>query len=162
MAIHAKVRRLPTLASTTTTSWLYKTRTPRGMGEWGEDAVRLPSPSPGQRRLRTSHFPSSIYYDTHPARTGQSPRPPAQSNTSNHLVLLYPTPLTPPPTQQHLRPLNYRPKTLTPPSPPPATTHLPSWLQTTQTTPSPRMTRNVLISCTQLRFSRLQKRRLAS
>lgn len=53
-------------------------------------------------------------------------------------------------------------KTLTTPSPPPLTTHRPSWLQTTLQTPSPRMSLWLVISCEQERFSRDQKRRLAS
>lgn len=56
----------------------------------------------------------------------------------------------------------YRAKTFTTPSPPPLTTHLPSWLQTTEQTPSPRISRWLVISCVQLRFSNDQKRRLAS
>jgi hypothetical protein len=56
----------------------------------------------------------------------------------------------------------YLAKTLTTPSPPALTTHRPSWLQTTEHTPSPRMMRWLVISCVQLLLSRDQKRRLAS
>src|SRR3954453_18282805 len=56
----------------------------------------------------------------------------------------------------------YLAKTLTTPSPPALTTHRPSWLQTTEHTPSPRIMRWLVISCMQLLLSRDQKRRLAS
>lgn len=64
----------------------------------------------------------------------------------------------------HRRPFlgRHRANTLTTPSPPPLTTHLPSWLQTHQQTPSPRITRWLVISCVQDRFSRLQNRSDAS
>lgn len=52
--------------------------------------------------------------------------------------------------------------TFTTPSPPPLATHRPSRLQTTEHTPSPRITRWLVISCVQLRFSSDQNRRLAS
>lgn len=56
----------------------------------------------------------------------------------------------------------YLANTLTTPSPPPLTTHRPSWLHTTAHAPSPRMMRWDVISCVQLRFSRDQNRREAS
>jgi hypothetical protein len=58
--------------------------------------------------------------------------------------------------------LNYRENTLTTPSPPPLTTQRLSRLQTTAHTPSPRINRWLVSSWVQLRFSRFQKRRLAS
>lgn len=53
-------------------------------------------------------------------------------------------------------------KTLTTPSPPPLTTQRPSRLQVAAHTPSPRISRWLVISCVQLRFSRSQNRKLAS
>lgn len=59
-------------------------------------------------------------------------------------------------------PSHYRANTLTTPSPPALTTHRPSWLHATEHTPSPRISLWLVISWVQLRFSRLQNRRLAS
>jgi hypothetical protein len=56
----------------------------------------------------------------------------------------------------------YRAKTFTTPSPPALTTHRPSWLHTTEHTPSPLIRRWLVISWVQLLVSRLQNRRLAS
>lgn len=58
--------------------------------------------------------------------------------------------------------ISHRENTLTTPSPPPLTTHRPSRLQTTEHTPSPRISRWLVISWVQLRFSNDQNRRLAS
>lgn len=57
---------------------------------------------------------------------------------------------------------SHRPKTLITPSPPAPTTHRPSALQTTLHTPSPLMIRRLVISCVHVRFSKDQKRKLAS
>lgn len=59
-------------------------------------------------------------------------------------------------------PTNHRAKTFTTPSPPALTTNLPSLLQQTSQTPSPRMARWETMSCVQILFSRDQKRMLAS
>jgi hypothetical protein len=61
-----------------------------------------------------------------------------------------------------LLPPLYRANTFTTPSPPALTTHRPSWLHTTEHTPSPLIRRWLVISCVQLLVSRLQNRRLAS
>ncbi len=71
-------------------------------------------------------------------------------------------PKSPQPRCAPCKPGRHRAKTLTTPSPPPLTTHLPSWLQTTAHTPSPRIRRWLVISWVQLRFSKDQNRRLAS
>jgi hypothetical protein len=57
---------------------------------------------------------------------------------------------------------NHLANTLTTPSPPADTTNLPSWLHTTLHTPSPRITRWLVISWVQMRFSNDQNRMLAS
>lgn len=73
--------------------------------------------------------------------------------TRNHIPYTSPTGYT----ASH-----YLAKTFTTPSPPPLTTHRPSWLHTTLQTPSPRMSLWLVISCAQARFSSDQNRSDAS
>lgn len=64
-----------------------------------------------------------------------------------------------PPKKVHV---HYLENTFTTPSPPPDTTHLPSALHTTTHTPSPLISRWLVISCVHVRFSMLQNLKLAS